>query len=69
MFLKVSLSPMHLLGRLINEASANDNNKTFVRKEKKIRRLVSTDLNKSAAMANYEKGSENKPTFIYSYGI
>ena len=69
MFLKVSLGPMHLWGRLINEASAYDNNKTFIWKENKIRRLLSTNLNESTAMANYEKGSKNKPTFIYFYGI
>ena len=68
MFLRVNLGPMHLWDGLINEVLAYDSSKTYVRKESKIRRLVcSKDLNKSAAIANYETESEMKSTFPISF--
>ena len=70
MFLRVSLGPMHLWDGLINEVLAYDSSKTCVRKESKIRRLVSKDLNKSVAIANYETESEMKSTFpIYFWDL
>ena len=50
MFLRVNLGPMHLWDGLINEVLAYDNNKTYVRNENIIRRLVSKDINKSGKL-------------------
>ena len=51
MYLKFNLGPLHLLDNFVKEILASDYTKSYLRKEQyKISRLVTNDLNKSAAM-------------------
>ena len=50
MVLRFNLGPMHLLNSLVDEILAFDDTKTYLRKEAKISRVVSNDLNKSSAL-------------------
>ena len=54
--LKFNLGPLHLLDNFVKEILASDSTKSYLRKEQyKISRLVTNDLNKSAAMETIEK--------------
>ena len=64
MYLKFNLGPLHLLDNFVKEILASDYTKSYLRKEQyKISRLVTNDLNKSAAMETIEKRIENKSHF------
>ena len=50
MNLKFNLGPLHLLANFVKEILASDCNQSYLRKEQaKTMRLVTNDLNKSAA--------------------
>jgi hypothetical protein len=64
MYLKFNLGPLHLLDNFVKEILASDSTKSYLKKEQaKIRRLVTTDLNKSTAMETIEKRIEKKSRF------
>ena len=64
MYLKFNLGPLHLINSFVKEILASDSTKSYLRKEQaKISRLVTNDLNKSAAMETIEKRIENKSRF------
>ena len=68
MYLKFNLGPLHLLDNFVKEILASDSTKSYLRKEQyKISRLVTNDLNKSAAMETIEKRIENKSRFPTSF--
>ena len=63
-YLKFNLGPLHLLDNFVKEILASDSTKSYLRKEQaKISRLVTNDLNKSAAMETIEKRIEKKSCF------
>ena len=63
-YLKFSLGPLHLLDNFVKEILASDSTKSYLRKEQaKISRLVTNDLNKSAAMETIKKRIEKKVLF------
>ena len=64
MYLKFNLGPLHLLDNFVKEILASDSTKSYLRKERaKISRLVTNDLNKSAAMETIEKRIEKSLVF------
>ena len=64
MYLKFNLGPLHLLDNFVKEILASDSTKSYLRKEQaKISRLVTNDLNKSAAMETIEKKSHFPTSF------
>ena len=64
MNLKFNLGPLHLLDNFVKEILASDSNQSYLRKEQaKTMRLVTNDLNKSAAMETIEKRIEKKSRF------
>ena len=64
MYLKFNLEPLHLLDNFVKEILASDSSQSYLRKEQaKKRRLVTNDLNKSAAMETIEKRIEKKSRF------
>ena len=64
MYLKFNLGPLHLLDNFVKEILASDSSQSYLRKEQaKTRRLVTNDLNKSAAMETIEKRIEKKFRF------
>ena len=64
MYLKFNLGPLHLLDNFVKEILASDYTKSYLRKEQyKISRLVTNDLNKSAAMETIKKRIEKKYLF------
>ena len=66
--LKFNLGPLHLLENFVKEILASDSSQSYLRKEEaKTRRLVTNDLNKSAAMKTIEKRIENKSRFPTSF--
>ena len=69
MNLKVNLGSLHFLDNFVKEILASDSSQSYLRKEQyKISRLVTNDLNKSAAMETIEKRIEKKssfPTFFW----
>ena len=68
MYLKFNLGPLHLLDNFVKEILASDSTKSYLRTEQaKISRLVTNDLNKSAAMETIEKRIENKSRFPTSF--
>ena len=67
MVLRVNLGPLHLMDNLINEVIANDPGKSYVRKGSVLSRVVSKDLNKSAAIATFERKNEKKSRFPHSF--
>ena len=68
MYLKFNLGPLHLLDNFVKEILASDSTKSYLRKEQtKISRLVTNDLNKSAAMETIEKRIEKKSRFPTSF--
>ena len=54
MFLRVNLGPMHLLKDFVNDVFVSDP-KDYVRKENRISKITSPDLNKSSATATFQK--------------
>ena len=69
MVLRVNLGPLHLMDSLVDEVIAIDPSKSYVRKESRISEIVSKDINKSAAIATYEKNNEKKSRFPHSFWI
>ena len=68
MYLKFNLGPLHLLDNFVKEILASDSSQSYLRKEQaKKRRLVTNDLNKSAAMGTIEKRIEKKSRFPTSF--
>ena len=67
--LRFNLGPMHLLEDLVGEVLAMDTAKFYLRKEIKIGRVVTNDLNKSSAMATFQKKNEKKSRFPNSFWI
>ena len=68
MYLKFNLGPLHLLDTFVKEIQASDSSQSYLRKEQaKKRRLVTNDLNKSAAMRTIEKRIEKKSRFPTSF--
>ena len=64
MNLKFNLGPLHLLDNFVKEIPASDSSQSYLRKEQaKTRRLVTNDLNKSAAMEIIKKMIEKKSRF------
>ena len=61
MFLRVNLGPMHLLKDFVNDVFVSDP-KDYVRKENRISKIASKDLNKSSATATFQKNNEKKIT-------
>ena len=69
MYLKFNLGPLHLLDNFVKEILASDSTKSYLRKEQyKISRLVTNDLNKSAAMETIEKRIERSLVFRHCFG-
>ena len=63
-YLKFNLGPLHILNNFVKEILASDSAKSCVRKEQaKISRLVTNDLNKSAAKEIIEKRIEKMSYF------
>ena len=68
-YLKFSLGPLHLLDNFVKEILASDSTKSYLRKEEnKISRLVTNDLNNSAAMEIIEKRIEKSLIFQHCFG-
>ena len=68
MYQKFNLGPLHLLDNFVKEILASDSSQSYLRKEQaKKRRLVTNDLNKSAAMGTIEKRIEKKSRFPTSF--
>ena len=68
MNLKFNLEPLHLLDNFVKEVLASASRQSYLRKEQvKTKRLVTNDLNKSAAMETIEKRIENKSRFPTSF--
>ena len=68
MYLKFNLGTLHLLDNFVKEIVASDSSQSYLRKEQaKKRRLVTNDLNKSAAMGTIEKRNEKKSRFPTSF--
>ena len=68
MYIKFNLGPLHLLNNFVKEILASDSSQSYLRKEQaKKRRLVTNDLNKSAAMGTIEKRIEKKSRFPTSF--
>ena len=57
---------------LYSECNQSDSNKSYIQKQSKIGRIVTKDLNKIAAIENFEKKNEKKdtfPTFFLDFGL
>ena len=67
MYLRFDLGPIHLLDGLIDEIMHSDSSKSYIRKENKLSRVVSKNVNKSAAIHIFEKKSEEKLCFLISF--
>jgi hypothetical protein len=68
MYLKFNLGPLHHLDNFVKEILASDSSQSYLRKEQaKKRRLVTNDLNKSAAMEIIEKRIYKKSRFPTSF--
>ena len=66
---EINLGPLHLLDNFVKEILASDSTKSYLRKEQyKISRLVTNDLNKSAAMETIEKGLKTSLVFQHRFG-
>jgi hypothetical protein len=69
MYLRFNLGPLHLLDNFVKEILASTLTKSYLRKEQdKISRLVTNDLNKSAAMETIEKGLKKSLVFQPHFG-
>ena len=69
MYLRFDLGPIHLLDGLIDEIMRTDSSKSYIRKKNKLSRVVSKNVNKSAAIQTFEKKSEEKSRFPISFWI
>ena len=67
--LRVNLEPLHLLDNFIKEILALDTTKSYLRKQIKIGRIKTGDLNKLIALASFEKKSEEKSHFPASFWL
>ena len=68
MYLKITLGPLHHLDNFVKDILASDSSQSYLRKEQaKKRRLVTNDLNKSAAMESIENRIEKKSRFPTSF--
>ena len=68
MNIKINLGPLHFPDNFVKEILASDSSQSYLRKEQaKKRRLVTNDLNKSAAMETIEKRIEKKSRFPISF--
>ena len=67
MFLRVNLGPLHLLESLVDEILSNDFNKSYLRKETRISQIVSKDINKSTAIATFQKNNEKEISISYVF--
>ena len=63
MVLNFNLGPLKDLDGLIDEVLALDSAKSYLRKQVTIGRTATGDLNKSAALATFQKKSEKKVSF------
>ena len=61
MFLRVNLGPMHLLKDFVNDVFVSDP-KDYIRKENRISKITSKDLNKSSTITNFDKS--NTPVLL-----
>ena len=52
--LRFNLGPIHLLDDFVDEILSSDTGKTYLRKETKLGRVISKDLNKSASITSFE---------------
>ena len=69
MYLKFNLGPLRLLDNFVKEILASDSSQSYLRKEQaKKRRLVTNDLNKSAAMETIEKRIKKSLIFQLRFG-
>ena len=62
-----NLGPLKDLNGLIDEVLALDSAKSYLRKQVEIGRTTTGDLNKSAALATFQKKSEKKSHFPASF--
>ena len=62
-----NLGPLKDLDGLIDEVLALDSAKSYLRKQVTIVRTATGDLNKSAALATFQKKSEKKSHFPASF--
>ena len=53
---------------LIDEVLALDSAKSYLRKQVEIGRTTTGDLNKSAALATFQKKSEKSRIFLHHFG-
>ena len=67
MFLRVNLGPMHLLKDFVNDVFVSDP-KDYVRKENRISKITSPDLNKSSATATFQKIMKRNHAFQTQFG-
>ncbi len=62
------LGPLKDLDALIDEVLALDSTKSYLRKQVTIGRTTTGDLNKSAALATFQKKSEKSLIFQHNFG-
>ena len=65
--LNFNLGPLKDLDGLIDEVLALDSAKSYLRKQVTIGRTATGDINKSAALATFQKKSEKKSHFPASF--
>ena len=63
-----NLGPLKDLDDLIDEVLALDSAKSYLRKQVEIGRTTTGDLNKSAALATFQKKSEKSRIFLHHFG-
>ena len=66
MCLRVNFGPMHLLKDFVNDVFVSDP-KDYIRKENRISKITSQDINKSSATATFQKNNEKKSRFPNSF--
>ena len=66
--LNFNLGLLKDLDGLIDEVLALDSAKSYLRKQVEIGRTTTGDLNKSAALATFQKKSEKSPIFLHHFG-
>ena len=67
-FPNFNLGPLKDLDGLIDEVLALDSAKSYLRKQVTIGRTATGDLNKSAALATFQKKSEKSLIFQHHFG-
>ena len=65
---KKKLGPLKDLDGLIDEVLALDYAKSYLRMQFEIGRTATGDLNKSAALATFQKKSEKSHIFLHHFG-